>query len=448
MDELQEARKIIDEVDEQMAALFVRRMGAAQMVAEYKQAHGMPILDVAREEEVIRKGSERVENDELRGFYVDFMRQTMAISRRYQQELLFGMKVAYPNFEEAYHSVVKGDCNAVVLPLENSYTITVERGALARAGEYMDLDRKVLVVTDSGVPAVYARTVAACCKHPVIVTVPQGEESKSFQNFEGLCRTMLRNGFTRTDCVVAVGGGVVGDLAGFAAASFMRGIDFYNIPTTVLSQVDASVGGKVAIDLDQIKNCVGAFHQPRAVLIDPDVLNTLPARQIANGLAEAVKMAVTFNEELLTRLEGDDILADMEQIIAASISIKARVVKEDERESGLRRVLNFGHTIGHGIETAAGLNTLYHGECVALGMLPMCSPALRSRVKAVLEKLGLPTSCQVDADAVWQAMSHDKKLSGDTITVVYAQEAGSFQLRSLPLEAMKETVYTFLNGRV
>ena len=330
---------------------------------------------------------------------------------------------------------------------QNSYNITILRGALARANDYMKLDRKVLIVTDSGVPAQYAATVAACCGTPVMVTVPQGEGSKSFENFQLLCRTMLQKGFTRTDCVVAVGGGVVGDLAGFAAAAFMRGIDFYNIPTTVLSQVDSSVGGKVAIDMDGIKNCVGAFHQPKAVLIDPQVLTTLPPRQIANGLAEVVKMAVTFDEDLLALLETGDCLSQIEQIIAASLKIKAAVVKADEKESGLRRVLNFGHTIGHGIESAVGLNALYHGECVALGMLPMCSHSLRPRVKAILEKLNLPTTCSADPEAVWAAMCHDKKLSGDTITVVYAPAAGSYQLRSMPIEDLKETVYAFVGKK-
>ena len=308
----------------------------------------------------------------------------------------------------------------------------------------MNLDRKVLVVTDSGVPAQYAHTVAACCKEPFLVTVPQGEASKDFVNFELLCGTMLQNGFTRTDCVVAVGGGVVGDLAGFAAASFMRGIDFYNIPTTVLSQVDSSVGGKVAIDIDNIKNCVGAFHQPKAVLIDPELLSTLPARQISNGLAEAVKMAVNFDEKILTLFEQEDPLSYIDEIIAASVRMKAAVVKADEKEIGLRRVLNFGHTIGHGIEAAAGLNTFYHGECVALGMLPMCSDEIRPRLKAILEKLGLPISCNVDAQVVWEAMLHDKKLSGDTITVVYAPKVGRFELRSMPVADLKETVYGFL----
>jgi len=330
---------------------------------------------------------------------------------------------------------------------QNSYPITVKRGILSQAGQYLKLDRKVLVVTDSGVPARYAQTVADLCEDAVIVTLPQGEGSKNLDNFALLCRTMLKNDFTRTDCVVAVGGGVVGDLAGFAAASFMRGIDFYNIPTTVLSQVDSSIGGKVAIDMDGIKNCVGAFYQPKAVLIDPDVLKTLPARQIANGLAEAVKMAVTFDEALLQLFETDDPIARIDDIIAASLKIKAKVVKEDEKETGLRRVLNFGHTIGHGIATAAGLDDLYHGERVALGMLPMCSESLRPRVEAILRKLGLPTGYAADPNAVWQAIAHDKKRSGDTITVVYAQQAGSFQMQAIPLEKLKNTVYTFL-GKV
>jgi 3-dehydroquinate synthase len=237
------------------------------------------------------------------------------------------------------------------------------------------------------------------------------------------------------------------DLAGFAASAYMRGIDFYNIPTTVLSQVDSSVGGKVAIDMDGVKNCVGAFYPPKAVLIDPEVLKTLPRRQISNGLAEAVKMAVTFDEALLALFEQEDYLNHIDQIIASSLRIKAGVVKEDEKETGLRRVLNFGHTIGHGIESAAGLGELYHGECVALGMLPMCSHDLRPRVEAILRKLDLPTTCSVDPDRVWEAMYHDKKLSGDTITLVYAPSAGSYELRSLPIADLKETVYTFLEKK-
>ena len=220
----------------------------------------------------------------------------------------------------------------MILPVKlpaGSYEITLSRGALQRAGELIDLNRKVLIVTDSGVPASLAEAVARQCRQPVIVTVPAGEGSKSLQGFGALCQSLLDNGFTRSDCVVAVGGGVVGDLAGFAAASFMRGIDFYNIPTTLLSQVDSSVGGKTAVNFGGIKNIIGAFYQPKAVLIDPDVLATLSPRHFANGLAEAVKMALTLDVTLFELLEQGDIAENIETVIARAVACKARVVEAD-----------------------------------------------------------------------------------------------------------------------
>lgn len=313
----------------------------------------------------------------------------------------------------------------------DSYDIIIEKGSLKRAGELLDLDRKVLIVTDSGVPEEYSKTVAACCRDARIVTFIQGEQAKCFANLETLCSEMLKHGMGRSDCVVAVGGGVVGDLAGFAAAVYMRGIDFYNIPTTVLAQVDSSVGGKVAVDLDGIKNSVGAFHQPKRVIIDPLVLKTLPPRQISNGLAEALKMAATFDEELFRVFEQEDIIANIEYIIHRSVELKARVVEQDEKEAGLRRVLNFGHTIGHAIESYEGLGGLYHGECVALGMLPMSSAPVRGRLAAVMGKLQLPTELDYPAAELWDTMSHDKKKSGSVFNVVFVDKIGSFDIRRL-----------------
>ena len=258
---------------------------------------------------------------------------------------------------------------------KNSYDILLESGCLKQAGTLLDLDRKVLVVTDDGVPAGYADSIASACLAAEIVRVPQGESSKNFDNFRLLLGRMLAFGMDRGDCVAAVGGGVVGDMAGFAAACYMRGIDFYNIPTTVLSQVDSSVGGKTAIDLDGVKNVVGAFWQPRRVLIDPLTLATLPPRQVANGLAEAVKMALCFDADGFALFEGERPLDHMDEIIERALRIKGSVIEQDEKEQGLRRALNFGHTLGHGIESLYEENGLYHGECVALGMLPMCSYA-------------------------------------------------------------------------
>lgn len=316
---------------------------------------------------------------------------------------------------------------------EHSYDIVLARGILRKAGAYLKLERKILIVTDDGVPEEYANIVAAQCKHPVKFSVKAGEESKSFATFEKLCRTMLEKGFTRTDAVVAVGGGVVGDLAGFAAASFMRGIDFYNIPTTLLSQVDSSIGGKTAINLGGVKNIIGAFHQPKKVLIDPDVLKTLPARQIANGLAEAIKMAATFDKEFFSFLENNDIQNNLDTIIERSLRIKKYVVEHDEKEAGLRRVLNFGHTIGHGIESYEGLHGLYHGECVALGMLPMCDGEAKNRLLTVLQKSNLPTTLSMNSEKIFDAVTHDKKLDGDTVNYIYMPEIGTHEIRKASL---------------
>ena len=235
---------------------------------------------------------------------------------------------------------------------ENSYGITVESGALTKAGGLFDLDRRVLVVTDDGVPEEYAEAVASQCREPYIVTLPHGEATKNFESFRQLLSEMLSHSFTRKDCVVAVGGGVIGDLSGFAAACYMRGVDFYNVPTTLLSQVDSSIGGKTAIDLDGVKNIAGAFYQPKGVLIDPETLKTLDSRQLHAGLAEAIKMAATSDAFLFKKIEeSSDLQADLQTIIVGALLIKRDVVQQDPKENGLRKILNFGHTIGHAIES-------------------------------------------------------------------------------------------------
>lgn len=313
----------------------------------------------------------------------------------------------------------------------DSYDIVIERGALQKAGELLNLDRKVLVLTDDGVPAQYAASVAAQAKKGFVYTVPQGEDSKSISRFSEVLSQMLKLSFTRKDAVVAVGGGVVGDLAGFVASAYMRGVDFYNIPTTVLSQVDSSIGGKTAVNLDGIKNIVGAFYQPKKVLIDLDLLATLPDRQVSNGLSEAVKMSLTSDKELFELFEKGNISKNMDEIITRSLMIKKNVVEQDEKEQGLRKILNFGHTIGHGIESFEHMNGLYHGECVALGMIPMVSDELRPRLIKVLESLKLPTSVELKADEVYAAMTHDKKGEGASVTVTTVSEPGKFEMKKV-----------------
>ncbi len=324
---------------------------------------------------------------------------------------------------------------------KNGYDIRIGSGILDRAGEFFDLRRRVLVLTDSGVPKGYAERVAAAASEAKIVTVPEGEGSKSIAVLGEVLEEMCKFGMTRSDCVVAVGGGVVGDLGGFAAATYMRGIDFYNVPTTVLSQVDSSIGGKTAVNHAGIKNIVGAFHQPKAVLIDTDCLKTLPKRQIANGLAEAVKMALTSNSELFEFIEGltiEGAIESIEKIITESLKIKRYVVEEDEHESGLRRILNFGHTLGHGVEAASG--KLYHGECVAIGMVPMCASEVRARLVGVLMKLGLPSAYDGDIEDALLPVKSDKKCVAGGVNAIYVPEIGKYEIKKMTIEEFGDAV--------
>ena len=329
---------------------------------------------------------------------------------------------------------------------EDSYDILIKRGILGEAGRHLDLARRVLVVTDTGVPAAYAEAVLGASKEGHFCTVEQGEGSKSFEGLSMILSAMLEGGFSRKDCVVAVGGGVVGDLAGFAASMYMRGIDFYNIPTTLLSQIDSSIGGKTAVNFGGVKNIVGAFYQPKRVLIDPDLLKSLPKRQISNGLAEAIKVALTSDGELFRIFEEESIEEKIDEIILRSLEVKRSVVEKDEKESGLRRVLNFGHTVGHGIESSEGMSALYHGECVALGMLPMCGEGIRPRVLAVLKKCGLYRALSYDWDKIGRAAFHDKKADGGRVTVVRVDEVGAFRMEKTECGALIREAKAVLEG--
>ena len=269
---------------------------------------------------------------------------------------------------------------------ERSYDIILKSGALENLYQFARLDRRVAVVTDSGVPAQYAQRVADQCREAKIITVPQGEASKSFKILETVLRQMLEFNMGRGDLVVAVGGGVVGDLAGFAAAIYMRGIDFINCPTTTLSMIDSSIGGKTAVDLGDTKNIVGAFWQPKLVIVDPDTLSTLPRRHFINGLAEAVKASLLADPELFAIFENGDVDAQIGEIICRSLRFKKNIVEQDETEQGMRKALNFGHTIGHAIERAFRAHAI-HAHIAGRHRVNNRDVSLGARVHQVLDVL-------------------------------------------------------------
>ncbi len=406
-DILAQARAEIDAADREMADAFSRRMAAVTRIAAKKAAAGLPIYNGAREEAVLAAALARVA-EAYRPAYRQVMTSVLAASRAYQAGRMTG--------------------DDPVLAAEG---VRVLPGGLARAGELFSLHRRVLILTDDGVPPKAVSRVAACCQAPLCLTLPAGEASKRMENFCAILTRMQAGGFDRTDAVLAVGGGVICDLGAFAAACYLRGVDFYAVPTTLLAMVDASVGGKCGVDFGGVKNTVGVIRRPTGVLIDPDVLQTLPVRQMTCGMAEIIKIAALCDAGLFNRLvRGEEI--PLPDLIVRAVRLKCEVVARDREEHGLRRILNFGHTLGHGYEAASG-GKLLHGECVALGMLSMAAPAVREGLLAFFARVGLPSVYPYDRAAALALTLCDKKRAGDEMRYVYVTAPGVWEIRSLPV---------------
>lgn len=357
---------------------------------------------------------------------------------------------------------------------ERSYPIHIGAGVLSGlAAEWADrlAPKRLSVIADSTVWQAHGEAFAASLAAEGIelrlITVPGGEETKSFPVFADVCEQLLGFGVERRDMLVAFGGGVVGDLAGYVAASVLRGIDFIQIPTTVLAQVDSSVGGKTGINTKNGKNLVGAFHQPKAVYIDTDILKTLPDREWKAGYAEVAKYGCLWDGAFFEWLETEgpalnrDSQAALVQAITRSCAIKAEVVEKDERESGLRGLLNLGHTFGHALEAIYGYDgRLLHGEAVAVGIglaydlgreLGLSTGQDAQRVKAHLKAAGLPVERKdlaaedLSVEAIWAPMMKDKKVRDGVPTFIVPTAIGDTHLnRDVPREAVDRVLTTWL----
>lgn len=322
------------------------------------------------------------------------------------------------------------------------YDVLVERGLLDRAGELLrevSAPGMAAIVSDDTVYALYGeRTVKALEKAGYRVhsfTFPAGEGSKNLSTYADVLHFLGEHRFSRSDVVVALGGGVVGDLAGFAAATYQRGMGFAQIPTTLLAAVDSSVGGKTAVDLPTGKNLVGAFHQPRLVVCDLSLLDTLPERELRCGAAEALKTAILFDPELFEHFRQRGLGFDRERVVAACVRHKRDVVCADERDNGRRQLLNLGHTIGHAVEACSGFSVL-HGEAVAVGTCIMARLFARD-ADAICEAfaaLGLPTDTDLPTEALALPMRSDKKRRGDALTLVVPHGVGDCTLETVPFE--------------
>ena len=338
----------------------------------------------------------------------------------------------------------------------HGYDIPIGRGLHRQAGELISAIIKpcrVLLLTDDTVEALYAdgvtNSLLASGFHVVRHVVPHGEASKSAANLIAVLEKMASEHLTRSDLLVALGGGVVGDLGGFSAAVYQRGIRFVQIPTTLLAMVDASVGGKTAIDLEAGKNLAGAFHQPSLVICDADCLDTLPPEIFADGMAEVIKYAFIRDRVLYDRLQAQSgEAADMIETIRLCVEDKRVLVEEDETDKGARQLLNLGHTVGHAIEACSDF-AISHGSAVAMGMviitraaekLGICQKGTLDALVALLEKYHLPTSCPFSTEQLYAIALSDKKRAGGTITLVVPYGVADSRLVTVPVDALESYI--------
>ena len=338
----------------------------------------------------------------------------------------------------------------------NTHSVYIAPGLLSGIGgklrEVLPRARIAAVVTDDNVKARYAHIVSESLEQegfcPLVFSIPPGEASKSAEMYFALLNWLAENRLTRTDAVVALGGGVVGDLAGFAAATYLRGVPLAQVPTTLLAMVDSSVGGKTAIDLPAGKNLAGAFYQPSLVLCDPDVLVTLPPDVFNDGCAEVVKYGMIRHDTLLERLARVPIHRHLTETITDCVSIKRDVVQEDVFDVGERQLLNFGHTIGHAVEKLSAYG-VSHGRAVAVGMSVMtraaarkniCPPECQSALENALELFALPNRTDYAPQALYEAALNDKKRAGGDITEVVPCAIGKCVLRKMPVGELLEWI--------
>lgn len=344
----------------------------------------------------------------------------------------------------------------IVLP-GKSYEIIIKRYALDSVGEWIDSlwqNKKIAIISDENVFPIYGENIQQQLTNYEVChySVPAGESSKSLEMANVIYDFLADNQFTRSDAIIALGGGVVGDLASFVASTYMRGIAFVQIPTSLLAQVDSSIGGKTAVNSSKAKNMIGTFAQPDGVLIDPETLNSLPELRVREGIAEIIKCGAISDASLwhdLEKLTGiQDLLDHSEAIIQKALQVKKNVVEEDEFDNGSRLLLNFGHTIGHAIENTAGYGEISHGEAVAIGMVTISrtaeekglSPAgTTEKIIAMNQKYQLPSRYQPwETEKFYAAITHDKKARGDSLNIILLKEIGQAYIKKINMTEIKD----------
>lgn len=319
----------------------------------------------------------------------------------------------------------------IISSKKGNYQIIIGKGALKNINKFLDSAKKYVLIHDDLIPEQYIANVRTAFKDCLEIPFPAGEKSKSFSEFERIIKIMQTNDIKRDACIIALGGGVTGDLSGFIASVYMRGIDYVHVPTSLLAQIDSSIGGKVAINTEFSKNSIGSFYPPKMVIVDPSALSTLPERQFSNGMAEMIKYGMIASRKLFDELKIKKIDEIIEEMIYESINIKKFFVEKDEFDKTIRRALNFGHTFGHAYESYYKYSKYLHGEAIALGMLELTlNRDAKEALVFLLKKYNLPTKDEIDLKELDSYIKRDKKNTQNSLNMIIVKEIGKYEIVS------------------
>lgn len=422
MDKLVDLRNLINNCDFALQEKFLERMDVSKDIALCKMSLHKMVLDKSREQAVFLRNEERLSNKVLKSYYHQFLENVMHLSKSYQSDVILDAK----NINHI--SISHNDYS--------SYQVIFKNNGLDSLNEIFSISGKGLIVTDSGVPSIYIDRIQ---NNKDVLVIENGEQNKSIDSLQKIESYLLENHFTKDDYIIALGGGMILDLVGFAAAVYKRGIKCYYIPSTLLAMVDATIGGKCAINYQGYKNMLGVFSDPYGVLIDVSLLNTLDNRLLMEGMSEVIKMASCFDEELFSFLESvklNELPNYFEMIVKRCLDIKKMVIEQDYHDEGLRKVLNFGHTIGHAIEVNS---TFFHGECVAIGMLYSSKGLAKERLMNVLKKFNLLFDYDIDKNIanIMNAIINDKKTSTNGISFITLHDISNYSIDILNFNDIK-----------
>ena len=423
MEDLKQLRQQINDIDQEMVKLFERRMKVSSKIGQFKRENNLPIYDKKREEQVLKRNCSLLKDTSLNDYWRIFQNQLMDLSKQYQNEI---------NCERNTINIILDKCG---------YNITIDDNLINDINKVFYLKRKVLFIYDDNLSEEVVEKVSSQIDKCYPLPLHASEKQKNIETLTVIYDTLIQNCFNRNDCILCLSGGLISDIAALAASSFNRGIDLYLMPTTLLSMVDSSIGGKTAINYGGYKNMIGTFYQPKAVLICPCLLKSLPQRQFNNGLFEIIKMALIKDKNFFYQLYNRNDI-DIYQLIHKSIMIKKEIIQQDEKDNQLRKILNFGHTIGHGLE----LNCLdlYHGEAVGYGMLCMCSDEVFACLNSLLMELLPKRKLIFDKEKVRYSILHDKKAKDNKIECVFVSEIGKCQIKEFSIEEIMDRLETLM----